>query len=210
MKKEQNKVAMKQIKKIVETNKPQITHLTYKVDDEVIDIEVKPYLAFGERCLMVNNIAQMVFRHDENGEIIYVPYMLSFAQAYNILAFFTNVDVGADAEAVWDFCLSTKCIDDILKIADEEDIMRIFAEANELIAHKKVQMLKRSKADDLAASITGWLEMLRTKFEGAFDDKTIADALETLKSMPDPRSPELVKEILKVRGIFDENGDNGK
>lgn len=210
MKKEQNKVTMEQIKKIAEAKKAEVAHLTYNVGDEVIDIEVKPYLPFGERCVMVHSIAQMVFRQDENGETVYAPYMLSLAQAYNLLAFYTNIALSADADAVWAFCLKTKCIDDILAVIDDEDVVRIYAEANTLIEYMKAQMLKKSKADELAGTISGWLETLRTKFDGVFDEKAVSDALETIKNAPDLRSPDLVKEILKARGGFDTNGNNGK
>jgi len=135
--------------KIVEltklTQKNPVT-LKYALEDEVLEIEVKSFIPYDERAILVEDAANMCF--DDKGE--YHAYAKEFAKAICILRAYTNVKTDVELYKLYALIKNTSIMDDISGRIDGMFILD--KEIEEAIEWKK-QTILHDKNNELIESL---------------------------------------------------------
>lgn len=86
-------VAKSKLDKMVKayTSDVQVHHI--KIGDDEVDIEVKQTLPYLEYVDAINDLTELAFTKDENGNEVYRRENEEFARRYVFLKYFTNVDM---------------------------------------------------------------------------------------------------------------------
>ena len=101
------KITAASITKAMEVNHNNNETLTIGEGESKIDIIVKKKLTLFERADMVNSIVSMVWTQDDNGNETFAPYLRKFAYDFNILNYFTNIQLPDNTDKVWDLVDNT-------------------------------------------------------------------------------------------------------
>lgn len=189
MAKKQNKVSVNKIDKIVEFNQKEMRKVLCEMDEEVVEIEVIPYLSLSARGQFVNDAADIVFVDGA-----YAPYMLNFAYKYCLLAYCTNINLPKDAEKINKIIQVTDIADEVDKIIDDK---YLYSDILDLIDYRKNTYLKKSKMDELMDALTSLVKSLDTMANSdEFKGKNLNDIINTAMKIADKDEKSLVNNIL--------------
>ena len=164
--------------------------ITCGTGEDTIEIPVKARLSLPERIAMVDDIVDMVFIADENGEVSYYPALKKFAIEYAIVNYFTDVALPADSDKAWEFLEKTSFANKIACALRDDYIVEILTEANDAIECRKQALLKRSKLDTVLDSVVDVIQ--------AVGDKTENIELPQLLEYVQKNAPELKGELEKM------------
>ena len=105
------------LQKMAKQYAPQEKIIEVQVGDKNVAIKVKPVLSLAEFALAAQEICDMQFATDANGNEFYVPYLREFAERYVVVSRFTDLDLsmlrkGDDVtygavEPIWQFLMSS-------------------------------------------------------------------------------------------------------
>lgn len=189
MAKKQNKVSVNKIDKIVDFNYIDPKPIDVKVDDEIITIEVLPYLTLKERGQFVIDVADSVFI---NGT--YAPYMLNFAYNFFLLQHCTNMTMPKDAEKVNRFVNTTDIADRVEEIVGDK---YLYSDCLDMIEYRKNAYLKNNKADEFIGSLTALVDNLNKIADSdEFKGQNLNDILGAVKQFASKDEKSLVNNIL--------------
>lgn len=149
------KITIASMMKAMEVDKNNKDMLVIGEGENRVEVVVKKKLTLFERADMVNSIVSMVWSQDENGAEMYAPYLRKFAYDFNILNYFTNIQLPDDMNKVWEFVDNADIADIIIDFVGGGYIENIIREANEAIEYRKAEILKRSKLDSVFDSLSG-------------------------------------------------------
>lgn len=200
-----NKVGITDLKNIIKENKIEEKSLIYKYGDSEITVTIKPHLTLSEYGALVKAIADSVFTTNEHGSVEYHPYLTRVAEVYAALAFYTDLTDKLNADLVWSLYSQTDFTSRIFEQIDSHELSMAFADARELIKHKREALYQRS---GLSQALENLVNTINEKVSTELDWNSLKTAVEKLGQIPDINSPEFVKEILKARQ--DINGENNE
>lgn len=144
-------------------------------EDEV-RVMIKRHLTLAERSGMVQDITNMVFR-DVDGEEMYAPYLRKIAFDYNIMHYFTNLSLPADANKISDFADNTDFVRVVMGVVGEEYINGVLAEAKDLIDFKKKKLARRTRMDDFLGSLSEFTKVMSANMTDDKIGKLFGEAL---------------------------------
>lgn len=195
-------ISSKTIDEIIKENKRDDVSIQLSVADREIEVIVNPSISYQERCQMVNDIADMCY--DEVGE--YHPEFFDIAFQYNLLKYFTNVNVEAEdfVNKIHALC---GCTDIIYKVKRACDTRNIRNDAREIIEWRNQKELHASAWNSVALSLSGLLDKLADNMDrmgdmDGNDVKKFMDSINTLSKMDEKK---IVSNILEFR---DKNAGN--
>ena len=191
MAKRQNKVSVNTIDKMAKNGTSERKIIKYRVGEDVVDIEVKPYITLQERGQLVSDIADAVYI---NGT--YAPYMLGFAYKYSLIEYFTNLSIPQNPEKINDLVHSTDIILDIEEIICDDGI---YSDALDLIEYRKNVYLKNNKADELFETLTSLLKNLDKVAASDIGKENPTELLSIARKLADKDDGALVEKILDIR-----------
>lgn len=192
MAKKQNKVPVNKIDKIVDFNYIDPKPIDVKVDDEIITIEVLPYLTLKERGQFVVDVADSVFIDGT-----YAPYMLNFAYNFFLLQHCTNMTMPKDAEKVNRLIQTTTIADQVEEIVGDK---YLYSDCLDMIEYRKNAYLKNNKTDEFIGSLTSLVDNLNKIAESdEFKSQNLNDILGAVKQFAGKDDKSLVNNILDYR-----------
>lgn len=182
------KISSASIDKIIKAYKQEDKVIELHIGDTNIDVVIKPYISYNERCQAINNIVNDCY--DENGN--YHPEFFDIAFKIAIIEFFTNINTNTNdsVNQIYHLCETTSIID-LIKDATSGRIVGILDDAQSVIKWRNEQSLKSNAWDDVAYMVSGILDTLGTK---------IADMPEIKKD----ELPKLVKTVSKLENISED------
>lgn len=193
------KVAIRQWEKIVKASTLSLGSVDFKFESgEVITVAVKPRLTLGERTNFVRDAADLCFDGDE-----YRPYYVDFAIKYNILHYYTNINVDTKADKVWDLVETTGIMDKLFEII-KDNRTQMVADVYEEIEWRKAQILKSSGFDQAMEDLSSLLNTITSAVESfnASEDGTgykIEDIMAAVATIRNADSADIAKEMMYLR-----------
>lgn len=166
--------AKKIMKALADHEVGQIT-VNFGSDECPIEVVVKPYLKLGEILSLIKEVEEVVFSEDELGGIQYIPGVEKFACEYAIVEHFTNIELPDNAEDAWAFLRATGAIHRV-EHAVGENVYCVERSLKNAINHRKEQLLKKSKLDDVLDSISSLVSAVKEKT----DDIDLAQIMDYL------------------------------
>ena len=127
--------------------------------ENAVEIIVARTLTVGSRTHLVNSIVDMVIYGDDEDEVVYAPALRHFAISFNLLNYFTNIELPDDTESVRKFIECTDIVNRVLEVLPEGYFNAIIREADLLIEYKKQQALKATKLDNVLNAV---LDVIKT------------------------------------------------
>jgi len=188
MAKKQNKISVNTMDKIIEATKKEPDIITYEVDGESINITVKPYLTLKEHQSFISDIADAVF---VNGA--YAPNMLNFAYGYNLISYFTNINLPKNVEKINELLASTNIVENI---EDSIQYHGFIDEVIDVIEFRKNVYLNNTGTNEFMASLTALTDNLNKAVESGIKDIDPKEVLEVAKNLADKKEDQLVDGIL--------------
>lgn len=189
MAKKQSKVSVNKIDKIIDFNYVDPKPIDIKVDDEIITIEVLPYLTLKERGQFVIDVADSVFI---NGT--YAPYMLNFAYNFFLLQYCTNMTMPKDAEKVNRLIQTTTVADQVEEIVGDK---YLYSDCLDMIEYRKNAYLKNNKADEFIGSLTALVDNLNKIAESdEFKGQNLNEIVGAIKQFAGKNEKDTVAAIL--------------
>ena len=161
--------------KAIAVDVPAEKHVRVGEGENEIDLVIKQSLSLQDRANMVESISDMLFT-TKNEEIVYAPYFRSFAIGYNVIAYFTNLQLPSSAEKIWEFLDRTDFVRFVLSHVDDGYLASIIKEADALADFKKQKLLKKSKFDEILDSIGGVIHTIKEKTNN-FDVESLVGLL---------------------------------
>lgn len=95
-------ITKKNLQKLVKQYTRQSTKLAIDLDGAQVEITVHPILSLSQFGLAAQDIAQMQFLTEKNGDEVYAPYLRSFAERYVLFGYFTDLNLQALEEKTAD------------------------------------------------------------------------------------------------------------
>lgn len=184
------KITIASMMKAMEVDKNNKDMLVIGEGENRVEVVVKKKLTLFERADMVNSIVSMVWSQDENGTEMYAPYLRKFAYDFNILNYFTNIQLPDDMNKVWEFVDNADIAGMIIDFVGGGYIENIIREANEAIEYRKAEILKRSKFDSVFDSLSGIMKTVGNQTQN-LDMKGMLELVEKY-------APELKGELNKL------------
>ena len=158
-----NKITAADIMKAMKIEDEKKITITCGMNEDTIEVAIKPRLSLRERENMIQDILDLVFLTDIDGVVRYHPSLRKFAFEYEIVNYFTEISLPTNSEKTWDFLENTRIASRIVGAVRDNYIGEIIAEANELIEYRKEELLKKSKFDQVFNELLGILDMVRQK-----------------------------------------------
>lgn len=168
------KVSAATVKAILRASEQEPVTLDYPFADMSVEIIVKPYLSFADRCRLVMGAADMCFTDD-----LYQPYMYPLAWGYQLLHHYTNLSIPSKAEQVWTLISRTDLLARLTAVI-RDDLTAIQADIRESIRAR----LSRSKGDDAADSLSGLLAKMQEMDSGRLVAAEKEDTCAPKKDVP--------------------------
>ena len=134
--------------------------------ENAVEILVKKRLSLHERIAMVDDIVDMMFLENENGESVYYPALRKFSIEYAIVNYFTDIALPADGDKARYFLEETGIADVVAGAVSDGYITEILTEAEEAIEYRKQIIAKRSKLDAILDSVVDVAQTISKKTEG--------------------------------------------
>lgn len=184
------KITIASVMKAMEIKKNNKDTLVIGEGENQVEVIVKKKLTLFERADMVNSIVSMVWAQDENGAEMYAPYLRKFAYDFNILNYFTNIQLPDDMDKVWEFVDNADIAGMVIDFVGGGYIENIIREANEAIEYRKAEILKRSKLDSVFDSLSGIMKSVGNQTQN-LDMKGMLELVEKY-------APELKGELNKL------------
>ena len=154
------KITAKKIMKTLADYEVGHTTVNFGSDECPIEVVVKPYLKLGEILALIKEVEEVVFSEDEIGGVQYIPGVEKFACEYAIVEHFTNIELPSNAEDAWAFLRATGAIHKI-EHAVGENVYCVERSLRNAINHRKEQLLKKSKFDDVLDSILSLMSAVK-------------------------------------------------
>ena len=165
------------------------------MNEDTVEISVKPRLSLPERANMIQDILSMVFITSPDGAVVYHPEFKKFAFEYEIVNYFTDISLPVNSDKAWEFLDRTGIANRIANTVRDGYIVEIIAEANEMIEYRKQELLKRSKLDQVLDGLVDVLSAAQSKTENLDLGQIIAYAQENAPELKEKLDALLRSEI---------------
>ena len=185
-----NKITAANIIKAMGLGEEKKIILACGMNEDTIEIAVKPRLSLLERENMLRDILDIVFVDVGDGVITYHPAFKKFAFEYEIVNYFTDISLPVNSDKAGEFLERTNIAGRIANTVPDGYISAIIAEASEMIEYRKAELLKKSKLDQVLDGIVGVVSAIQKKTDGvdlnqimAFAQENVPELKETLEGL---------------------------
>jgi len=168
------------------------------MNEDTVEISVKPRLSLPERANMIQDILSMVFITSPDGAVVYHPEFKKFAFEYEIVNYFTDISLPVNSDKAWEFLERTGIASRIANTVRDGYVGEIIAEANEMIEYRKQELLKRSKLDQVLDGLVDVLGAAQSKTENLDLGQIIAYAQENVPELKEKLDALLRSEIAEA------------
>ena len=168
------------------------------MNEDTVEISVKPRLSLPERANMIQDILSMVFITSPDGAVVYHPEFKKFAFEYEIVNYFTDISLPVNSDKAWEFLERTGIASRIANTVRDGYVGEIIAEANEMIEYRKQELLKRSKLDQVLDGLVDVLGAAQSKTENLDLGQIIAYAQENAPELKEKLDALLRSEIAEA------------
>ena len=168
------------------------------MNEDTVEISVKPRLSLPERANMIQDILSMVFITSPDGAVVYHPEFKRFAFEYEIVNYFTDISLPVNSDKAWEFLDRTGIANRIANTVRDGYIIEIITEANEMIEYRKQELLKRSKLDQVLDGLVDVLGAAQNKTENLDLGQIIAYAQENAPELKEKLDALLRSEIAEA------------
>ena len=168
------------------------------MNEDTVEISVKPRLSLPERANMIQDILSMVFITSPDGVVVYHPEFKKFAFEYEIVNYFTDISLPVNSDKAWEFLERTGIASRIANTVRDGYIIEIITEANEMIEYRKQELLKRSKLDQVLDGLVDVLGAAQNKTENLDLGQIIAYAQENAPELKEKLDALLRSEIAEA------------
>ena len=168
------------------------------MNEDTVEISVKPRLSLPERANMIQDILSMVFITSSDGAVVYHPEFKKFAFEYEIVNYFTDISLPVNSDKAWEFLERTGIASRIANTVRDGYVGEIIAEANEMIEYRKQELLKRSKLDQVLDGRVDGLGAAQSKTENLDLGQIIAYAQENAPELKEKLDALLRSEIAEA------------
>lgn len=183
-KKKNNTVSIADIEKAMPSN-TNVKAIEFTNGENSVQILVKQSISLTEYSNMIKDIATMVFVDTGNGDNEYTPYLKRFAIYFEILNYFTNINIPANTNKIWELINREDIMDKIIDAVPKKYIHSILADSAALIDFKKSQI--RGKFDEILIGISEIISKIKEKTSNMSQE----DLLELMNHI----SPELKQNL---------------
>lgn len=174
------------------------TVLACGMNEDTVEISVKPRLSLPERANMIQDILSMVFITSPDGAVVYHPEFKRFAFEYEIVNYFTDISLPVNSDKAWEFLDRTGIANRIANTVRDGYIIEIITEANEMIEYRKQELLKRSRLDQVLDGLVDVLGAAQSKTENLDLGQIIAYAQENAPELKEKLDALLRSEIAEA------------
>jgi hypothetical protein len=168
------------------------------MNEDTVEISVKPRLSLPERANMIQDILSMVFITSPDGADVYHPEFKKFAFEYEIVNYFTDISLPVNSDKAWEFLERTGIASRIANTVRDGYVGEIIAEASEMIEYRKQELLKRSKLDQVLDGLVDVLGAAQSKTENLDLGQIIAYAQENAPELKEKLDALLRSEIAEA------------
>lgn len=168
------------------------------MNEDTVEISVKPRLSLPERANMIQDILSMVFITSPDSAVVYHPEFKKFAFEYEIVNYFTDISLPVNSDKAWEFLERTGIASRIANTVRDGYVGEIIAEANEMIEYRKQELLKRSKLDQVLDGLVDVLGAAQSKTENLDLGQIIAYAQENAPELKEKLDALLRSEIAEA------------
>lgn len=168
------------------------------MNEDTVELSVKPRLSLPERANMIQDIISMVFITSPDGAVVYHPEFKKFAFEYEIVNYFTDISLPVNSDKAWEFLERTGIASRIANTVRDGYVGEIIAEANEMIEYRKQELLKRSKLDQVLDGLVDVLGAAQSKTENLDLGQIIAYAQENAPELKEKLDALLRSEIAEA------------
>ena len=168
------------------------------MNEDTVEISVKPRLSLPERANMIQDILSMVFITSPDGVVVYHPEFKKFAFEYEIVNYFTDISLPVNSDKAWEFLERTGIASRIANTVRDGYVGEIIAEANEMIEYRKQELLKRSKLDQVLDGLVDVLGATQSKTENLDLGQIIAYVRENAPELKEKLDALLRSEIAEA------------
>ena len=179
-KKKKNTVSITDIEKVTTTNED-VKVVEFINGENSVQIMVKQSITLTEYSNMIKDIATMVFIDNGNGNIEYAPYLKRFAVYFEILNYFTNINIPANTNKIWAFINREDIMSKIINAIPKGYMHSMLSDTAAMIDFKKSQ--KRGKFDEILIGVGDIISKIKEKTSNMNQE----DMLELMNNL----SPEL-------------------
>lgn len=172
--------------------------LACEMNEDTVEISVKPRLSLPERANMIQDILSMAFITSPDGAVVYHPEFKKFAFEYEIVNYFTDISLPVNSDKAWEFLERTGIASRIANTVRDGYVGEIIAEANEMIEYRKQELLKRSKLDQVLDRLVDVLGAAQSKIENLDLGQIIAYAQEYAPELKEKLDALLRSEIAEA------------
>lgn len=159
----QETISIAEVKKAIGDSNGVYTYVNLGVGDAAIKIMIKKQISLMDIAAFVEGVMEMVFRTNEQDIEIYCPQFKDFAFRYNLIVFFTNIDLQdrhlQDAEQI---VLNEEIYEAISDIIGPSMYI-LYDATDDLIQYKLKRMVRQSKFDETLNSIVEVIKALTDK-----------------------------------------------
>jgi hypothetical protein len=156
-KKSNSKVSVNQIEKLIKPIQPFVVN--YEVDNEIIEIEVKPRLSFEDTISFVHSVAESVVQSD--AEIVTYSTQ-DFSIAINTLEFYTNIRIPTNIQAQCDLVYGT---DIIKKITSHVSFDKLIYEKLLHSVDKQITYEKETMQNQFKVKTQAYIDQIKSETE---------------------------------------------
>ena len=168
------------------------------MNEDTVEISVKPRLSLPERANMIQDILSMVFITSLDSAVVYHPEFKKFAFEYEIVNYFTDISLPVNSDKAWEFLERTGIASRIANTVRDGYVGEIIAEANEMIEYRKQELLKRSKLEQVLDGLVDVLGAAQSKTENLDLGQIIAYAQENAPELKEKLDALLRSEIAEA------------
>ena len=159
------RISAKQVVNAIGVQNLSIREITIGEGDEALNVSVVPFLSFAQQVSFINDVIDMCFTDNDDGTENYAPEFEQFALEYNVVAYFTNIELPKDVEDMWHFLHTTSVASvvwDVLSPAVQNEIRNAVRQG---IDHRKERIAKTTKFDKIIESLGGVMTAIKAKTE---------------------------------------------
>lgn len=147
---DKNIVNIGSIKDAIDYRQPDPAVINIGGDQSPVYIEVKKSLTIFETQEFVRDVINMLFYDvDGAGNEEYYASLKRFVIDYNVVDYFTNIELGDSYEEAWAFLVNTDVVRMVVGEIDPSCLENLINSANEMIEYKKKKLLHRRRMDDV-------------------------------------------------------------
>lgn len=182
------KLSMNKLDKVIKNQAhDRVSLITFSIDGEDIDIEVKHTIGANEMVSLVSGVVDNLFSVSENGTIVYRPELRNISMAANVLGFYTNMKDGLGNDRLISIAYDSRIMENVVDHISEYQMHDIEDAIDARVAFMigSIHAEQQAKLNDIVWKLDRAAEsfkILNEQFSGV-DQDMMAKAIDNLATM---------------------------